>query len=176
MRKHAPRLHTDRYLGRQRYFLTICTFKRQCHFLDATIVEICLDHFLRIAAAEYMAVTAYCFMPDHVHLLAEGTEAAADMTRFVERAKQKTGYALRGVAEQQLWQPGWFDRILRESDDLKDALRYLLNNPVRAGLVENAADYRFSGSGVVSREALFESAFEIRASLRGGGGCSPHPT
>jgi putative transposase len=133
MRKPAPRLHTDRYLGRQRYFLTICTFKRRRHFLDAIIVDTCLDHCLRIAAAQYVAITAYCFMPDHVHLLVEGTEAATDMTRLVERARQTTGYALRGVAGEQFWQPGWFDRIIRESDDVQDTLRYLLKQSCPGG-------------------------------------------
>jgi hypothetical protein len=33
-------------------------------------------------------------------------------------------------------------------------IRYILNNPVRAGLVENATEYPYSGSGTVSVEEL----------------------
>jgi hypothetical protein len=102
-------------------------------------------------------------------LFIQGQADGADTVRFVKRAKQTTAFQFKATHKRKLWDRGWFDRILRESDDAQDVLRYLLNNPVRGGLVENAAYYPFSGSGVVSREALFESAFDDRASLRGDG-------
>ena len=44
-------------------------------------------------ASREFAVTAYCLMPDHVHLLLEGTADAADLREAVRVWKQMVGYA-----------------------------------------------------------------------------------
>ncbi|MGA9470718.1 MAG: transposase, partial [Candidatus Macondimonas sp.] len=40
-----------------------------------------------------------------------------------------------------IWQPGFHDRAMRREEDLRSAARYLVGNPLRAGLVEKAGDY-----------------------------------
>jgi len=45
-----------------------------------------------------------------------------------------------------LWQPGYWDHIVRRDEGLYQALKYILSNPVRAGLVENWWDYPWLGS------------------------------
>jgi putative transposase len=69
------RLAKFNYLGRARYFLTFCTHERQNVFRDGEVVERTLKQFRRTATIEKFAVLAYCFMPDHAHLLVEGTAA-----------------------------------------------------------------------------------------------------
>jgi putative transposase len=89
-------------------------------------------------------------MPDHVHLLLEGLSDDADLREAVRVWKQKTGYEWKRFARQPLWQTGFHDRVLRDGDDTRAVVRYLLENPVRAGLVKDAADYRWSGSSSYS--------------------------
>ena len=97
-------------------------------------------------------------MPDHVHLLLEGETDDADLREAVRVWKQRVGHAWKSRTNVHLWQTGFHDRVLREGDDTRVVVRYLLNNPVRAGLVQNAADYCWSGSSRYTFEELAEHA------------------
>jgi REP-associated tyrosine transposase len=80
-------------------------------------------------------------MPDHVHLLAEANIASANLTTFVARWKQVTGFRFRSLRRESLWQSGFFDRILREEESSRIVARYILENPVRAGLTIAPSEY-----------------------------------
>ena len=73
-------------------------------------------------------------MPDHVHLIAEGARPHSDMRRFVKIAKQMSSFYLRDCGYRPLWQEGYHDRIVRQSEDLSRYIKYIRDNPVRAGL------------------------------------------
>jgi hypothetical protein len=53
-------------------------------------------------------------------------------------------------------QESFFDRTHRQEDDLADVIRYVINNPIRGGLVEAPADCRFWGSQDYTREEILE--------------------
>ena len=114
------------------------------------------DQFLQTAGLESFEILAYCFMPDHLHTLVGGLTEDADLRRFVRLAKQRAGYAFARERHERLWQESFFDRTLRQEDALGDVIRYLINNPVRAGLVEAPAAYRFWGSQTYTREEILE--------------------
>ena len=97
-------------------------------------------------------------MPDHVHLLLEGTSDDADLREAVRSWKQRTGYDWKQRTGMQLWQPGFHDRVMREGDDTRLVVRYILHNPVRAGLVMDARRYPWSGSSQYTFEELLEHA------------------
>jgi putative transposase len=102
---HYPQhLASFDYKGFHRYFLTFCTHERAPLFTNADAVETVLSQVLRTAAAEGMAVTAYCFMPDHLHLLAEGIGPDANLKSFVTRSKQLSGYHFARRTRARLWQ------------------------------------------------------------------------
>jgi REP-associated tyrosine transposase len=141
-----PRLAGFSYVGLRRYFLTFCTLQRELRFVSDEPVDNALLHIRRTAAEEAYDNVAYCFMPDHVHLLVEARRDAANLCRFVKLAKQRSGaaYALQhGV---RLWQEGYYDRVLRNEEDTTAVAKYILENPVRAGLVTSVMDYPYSGS------------------------------
>jgi hypothetical protein len=52
------------------------------------------------------------------------------------------------------WQRYGHERVLRNDEDTATAARYIINNPLRAGLVRDVMQYPFWGSGMYSREAL----------------------
>jgi putative transposase len=99
---------------------------------------------------------AYCFMPDHVHLLVEGVDLQSDLRTFVGRAKQHSGADFALKHDRRLWQPGYYDRVLRQDGDARRVARYIVNNPVRAGLVVSPRDYPFVGSDVWTLDELLE--------------------
>ena len=85
-------------------------------------------------------------MPDHAHILAVGESLTADLEAFIAKLKQKTGFEFKKTRQESLWQDGYYDRILRDEEETIVVARYILANPVRAGLVGDFRDYPFSGS------------------------------
>ncbi len=85
-------------------------------------------------------------MEDHVHLLVETESEVADLQRFVKLMKQRSGFRFSKRFGQRLWQGSYFDRTLRSDEATEDAMRYILDNPVRARLVKSPLEYPFMGS------------------------------
>ena len=85
-------------------------------------------------------------MPDHLHMVVAGLREGSDFLHFVRAAKQSSGFAFARAFHKRLWQLNYFDRSMRKSDDLAAIVAYMLNNPVRAGLVRQPDDYPYWGS------------------------------
>ena len=141
-------LATFDYLGEYRYFLTFCTYQRHRSFIDGDKVEVVSTQILRAAAQERFALTAYCYMPDHVHLLAEGCVATSDCRRFIARAKQFSGFHYQKTFAERLWQRYGYERVLRADEETLSVARYIVENPIRAGLARSVREYPFIGSSV----------------------------
>ena len=97
-------------------------------------------------------------MPDHVHLLIEGCTETADARAFVHQAKQRAAYAFTQRWAARLWQPSYYDRVLRDDEETLAVARYILENPVRAGLVDSPTKYPFLGSIRHEVEDVLEAA------------------
>ena len=86
-------------------------------------------------------------MPDHVHLLLEGVTEDADLRRSVKMAKQRSAHVLRAeLGLTRVWQEGYHDWVLRSEQQTEDVIRYLLDNPVGAGLVKEWQEYPVPGT------------------------------
>jgi REP-associated tyrosine transposase len=157
---HPTRLPTFDYVGFYRYSLRFCTHARAHRFIDRDAFELVLAQFLRSATEERFAILAYCFMPDHVHLLVEGLSAMADGRRFIAKAKQYSGFYYKKTYAAPLWQRYGYERVLRNEEATLTVARYIVANPVRAGLVVEPRDYAFVGSCVFPLEALLDSVEE----------------
>jgi putative transposase len=119
-------------------------------------VDVVLAQLLQSAQDERMAVIAYCFMPDHLHMLVEGTDPESTLTEFVRVFKQRSSFQWKRIFGSELWQRSYFERVLRNHESSIDAARYVLANPLRAGMVDSVEDYPFLGSLTMSvRELLY---------------------
>ena len=157
MFKRRTRLPDFPYTGEYRYFLTFCTHDRQRAFVDSGVVDLTLSQFVRSAADHGFEIPAYCFMPDHVHLLVSGTREDSDLKKFASSAKQFSGYAYRQKTGKRLWQPSYYEHVLRDEDDTWGVAWYIVANPVRAGLTDRLDDYPFIGSCTTTRTELLHS-------------------
>jgi REP-associated tyrosine transposase len=136
-----PRLQTFAYIGRYRYFLTFCTKDRHSAFAPGDVVSFVGAEIFKASSQCEFAVSAYVFMPDHVHLLVEGCSDACELKRFASLAKQRSAFVYSRAKDRQLWQPSYYDHILRPEESSLPVMHYMLQNPVRAGLVEDWIDY-----------------------------------
>jgi putative transposase len=84
---------------------------------------------------------AWVVMPDHFHWLVElrtGTlstlmcQVKSRSSRMIQMANSHPG---------PLWQRGYYERTLRRDEDILAAARYIVANPLRAGLVRRVEDY-----------------------------------
>jgi putative transposase len=150
-------LRTFDYLGCHQYFLTFCTYRRAQHFVTADAVATVRTQIERAAAEQTMALLAYCYMPDHLHLLAEGESEDSDCLRFIARAKQFSGFHYKAEFNHRLWQRYGFEHTLRDEEAAVSVARYVLENPVRAGLVVCIQDYPFSGSTRFTLEQILDA-------------------
>jgi putative transposase len=155
--KHPEHLRSFDYQGPYAYFLTFCTDRRRHVFVDAGPVNLVRSEFLRTSRQEEFGITAYCFMPDHVHLLVEGASENADLRRFVRLAKQLSGFHYKQAYGSVLWQRYGFERVLRGEEPLLSVARYILSNPIRAGLCRSIGDYPFLGSETHTLAAIAEA-------------------
>jgi putative transposase len=116
MFKNRPRLRAFDYLGRYRYFLTLCTYLRREVFVSPDVVDPVRSQILHFSDSFAFAIPAYCFMPDHVHLLAEGQSNESDLRAFVKHVKQSSGFDYRRQRAERLWQPSFYDHVLRDHE------------------------------------------------------------
>jgi REP element-mobilizing transposase RayT len=92
-----------------------------------------------------LLIFAYCLMPAHLHILASpqgGANLSTVLGSYESYVTQLAwGYGLIG----KLWQRSFYDHILRHNADAQAVIAYILNNPIKAGLVTCWQDWPWCG-------------------------------
>ena len=108
------------------------------------------EAFKRYAQRGYdefnVAVGRYVVMPDHIHLFVSGGYHFI-LERWIAGLKRAISVKLE--CRDQLWQPGFFDHVLRGDESYGEKWQYVRENPVRAGLTAQADDWPHHGEFVV---------------------------
>jgi len=141
-----PRLKSFDYTGTHAYFITILTKNHASYFKDAEVVNRISKMLIEIAGDKRFKILTYCFMPDHLHLLLVGEDDRSNLKKFVSFFKQKSGYWFKKIFKEDLWHISYYDHVLRKEESIEDIARYILDNPVRKGLVSDYKEYPFSWS------------------------------
>jgi REP element-mobilizing transposase RayT len=87
----------------------------------------------------------WVLMPDHLHVLL-GLGTSEPLPRLVQRLTALTPRTARqpsGQASDPVWMAGYHDRALRRDEDIRVTARYLVANPLRAGLVDRPGNYPY---------------------------------
>jgi putative transposase len=92
-----------------------------------------------------IALHGYVVMPDHYHVVLTLVSDAvvSDLLRRVHSAFARRAQRDFGVTGR-IWQRRFYDHVVRDEDEWREHIEYIHHNPVRAGLVEEACDYRWS--------------------------------
>ncbi len=167
--RRPERLTSFDYVGQYPYFLTFCTDCRHEAFRDAARVDIVSTQILRAAIDEQFALVAYCYMPDHLHLLVTGEQPASDCRRFIKRSKQFSGFYYQKAFGRRLWQRYGYERVLRSEEGLLSVARYILENPVRARIARDVREYPFTGSCLYSVDEILDALPWTPSERRSGG-------
>jgi len=81
-------------------------------------------------------------MPDHVHVVIEPPGNGPSVSDFVRSVKGRATVSARrlGLASR-LWQGGFHDHVLRQSERPTAIAAYVVGNPVRKGLIREGEDW-----------------------------------
>ena len=134
---HSQNLRRGRYSqAGQVYLLTMVCVDRTPAFADFRAAR-CVVRAMHEPSIDSVGQTlAFVVMPDHVHWLVQLNEGAR-LGEVVRRFKARVSLQL-GTS---VWQRGFYDHALRKGEDLVGVARYVVANPVRAGLVQRVGDY-----------------------------------
>ncbi|MBE0434046.1 transposase, partial [candidate division WOR-3 bacterium] len=144
--KKRIRLKEFSYKGPHRYFVTLCTYNKENVFYGKYSVSCLLDSLRAKSRTFRFKVWAYCFMPDHLHLLVEGSDDSSNFRKFISSFKQDTGFSYKKRSGLRLWQTNYYEHVLRNEEYTDAVAKYIFNNPVRKGLVEDYRKYALLGS------------------------------
>jgi len=127
-------------------FVTICTKYGRKVFLNKFLANDFLGLVKKHSQKNDVPVYAYCIMPDHVHLLISASEKK-DIISFVREIKSlSTRIAWDYNHHGGVWQTSFYDHFLRKDEDCREVTNYIIQNPVRKGIVDDWRDYQFCGS------------------------------
>ncbi|MEW6611394.1 MAG: REP-associated tyrosine transposase [Pseudomonadota bacterium] len=125
------------------YLLTSATHQRRPLFRDWQAGRALVAEIQQAVASRRVGSLAWVIMPDHFHWLLELKEASLDA--LMRTLKSRSAIAInRHLGEDgQIWQKGYHDHALRAEEDVQGVARYIIANPLRAGLVKRIGDYPF---------------------------------
>ena len=137
IKSHACDLRKGRVsIPGQMYIITMVTEKRRPFFLNFHVARILIRILAEHEDRGYAETLSFVVMPDHLHWLMQlgsARELATVVRGIKSLASKRTG--------QKLWQKGFYDHALRREEDIKEVARYIVMNPLRAGLVNHHNDY-----------------------------------
>jgi REP element-mobilizing transposase RayT len=130
--------------GGQIYHITTTTDDRRPLFRDFDCARITVAELRRLHDQNVVSSLAWVLMPDHLHWLLQlnGPIGLSTVVKvFKGRSARQLG--LRVETGGSVWQTGFHDHALRREEDIRKVARYIVANPLRAGLVEHIGDYPF---------------------------------
>lgn len=123
------------------YLLTTITQRRRPLFHDFHLGRLVVDQFRQAHDEGIVTSKAWVVMPDHFHWLVELRNKT--LGELMYRVKSRSSMNINKFVQSndRVWQKGYHDRGLRHEEDLKATARYIVQNPIRAGLTTRIGDY-----------------------------------
>ncbi len=146
---HTKDLRKGRYSENNRiYLVTTVTHQRQKVFTDFHLGRIVVHAMRYQHQQQKVNSLAFVIMPDHIHWLfaLKNGSSLAEVIRSVKGRSANQIQKIRRerneiVTKQALWQDGYHDHAVRKEEDLQQLARYIVANPLRAGIVNKIANY-----------------------------------
>jgi REP element-mobilizing transposase RayT len=111
--------------------------------------EILRTEWFGLLSRHGWAVGPYVVMPNHVHFfVAQETGESKKLSLAIEKWKEWTAKRIVPGTSMTtpVWQPEFFDHVLRSGESRSEKWNYMRNNPVRAGLAADPSEWPFAGS------------------------------
>ena len=115
------------------------------HLANSEIAEICKNSLHYPDGKEYKLI-CYCIMPNHIHLVFKLLKANRGISKILQSIKRTSARKSNLVLNRngKFWQDESYDRLVRDDKELYFIIKYVLMNPVNAGLVENWNEWNYT--------------------------------
>jgi putative transposase len=144
---HLPRLADAAYRGKAIVHWTLTVRDRGTGWLDTRFTTRFRWLLLHACGRYGVDCPVHCLMPDHVHLLLHGNHREGDQRGLLRFLRRHSNPLLAETGHH--WQPQAHDHVLRPEESDRYAYerlaRYIMQNPVRAGLVKEAQEWPHTG-------------------------------
>ena len=143
-RRFVPRIPRSQQLGDGlAHIIARGNRRQQIYFVERDYRRYL--EFLGEALGRYgVRCYAYCLMPNHVHLLLDGSQEAISQVLWRANGRYAQWFNRTYGSTGHLFQGRFYSEAIESEQHLLELARYIVNNPVRAGLVEAAADWPWS--------------------------------
>ena len=124
------------------YMITTVTENRVPLFLDIFLGRLVIQEMMGLENQGHIHSLAFVLMPDHLHWLLI-LEENADLSRVIGLLKGRSARRLNKQLKRSgpVWQRAFYDHAVRKDEDVRKLARYIVANPIRAGLVKRLMDY-----------------------------------
>ena len=112
------------------------------------VAEIVLRSIRKGVELGHYELSAYVIMSNHVHMLISPRIAPDRLLQSLKGSTAREANRVLGRIGESFWQKESYDHWVRSPDEFQRIRAYIENNPVKAGLVRNAGEYRWSSAGV----------------------------
>lgn len=123
------------------YLITCVVKDRMPIFNDFHAGRLLVRELKRLHESGAAHSLAWVVMPDHLHWLFE--LKSGSLATLMQLLKGRSSFAINQAygVKTLTWQRGYYDKGMRTEKDLIETARYVIANPIRAGLVEREGDY-----------------------------------
>lgn len=135
-RSHAVRWTEYDYASDADVHLTLCAYVGQ-PFSDERVARMVCENVEFYTCKLNYRLYGYTLMPDHLHVLLSPADSAVKLSKWLQDFKSYTTNQYRRLTgATRLWQESGHDHVCRATETAEAVLAYIVENPVRAGLVE----------------------------------------
>jgi len=139
-------MSTDLLKGRcsepnRAYFITVVTHNREPFFNNLYSARDLVNSIRGIHDNGSVVSLSWVIMPDHLHWLVQLTDKNLPFVLNQLKGSSSRKINIRLKRTGALWQKSYYDRAIRDNQDIKEVARYIVANPLRSGLVESIGDY-----------------------------------
>ena len=138
------RLRLGRFSEANRvYHLTTTTKDRKPYFSNIHLGRLVVQALRYQHEQGKINSLAYVVMPDHLHWLVQ-LDQTTTLSKLMATVKSWSAKRIRqtaNITNEDIWQRGYHDHALRSDEDVQSVARYIVANPLRAGLVTGIGDY-----------------------------------
>tara|TARA_B110000211_G_scaffold93247_1_gene108707 strand:+ start:991 stop:1458 length:468 start_codon:yes stop_codon:yes gene_type:complete len=126
------------------YSITICCDFRKPIFANFLCARLIASELIKFSKNNSLNTICYVIMPDHIHWLLQ-LNSNPDLSSLIRKFKNITTYRLnkQNGTEGKVWQSNYYDHKVRDGEDIINQARYIVANPLRAGLVGNIKKYPY---------------------------------
>jgi REP element-mobilizing transposase RayT len=146
--KSVPKNKTEKYEKDKKFFAKYDELLNKgnygkCYLKNGKIAEIVVSTINYLKEKDYNLI-AYCIMPNHVHLVLNLKQNSRSVDKIMQSIKRYSAREINRLLKRSgsLWQAESYDHVVRDEDELYRIIEYVLNNPVKAGLVKDWKDWK----------------------------------